>query len=350
MDPNGRPPGHSRAFALVTVVAGLLLLALSLYPLWQALLLAALLAGALSHWHESLARRLWNQRWLSALLMTLGVLLLVLLPVAALIVFTLAQAEQAVASLRHFITEGGLDNLLTRLPPRVAAWTRGHLQDLPDQLRAWPARSANTLASTLLSGVSALSHLIAQLGLMLIALFFLLTDGPRLAAWLESSVPLGGQRTLEVLHRFRHMARTVLGSNLITGLVQGAVATLGYVIAQVPQPLFFGLLTFFTSFVPAIGTALVAFPLALYLLVTGRVFWCVFLAAWAIVVVGLADNFVRPWLLRGGMRVHGALVFFSILGSLAVFGAMGLVVGPVSLVFFLTMLDIWKRDYAQAAR
>lgn len=340
------PPGRSRAFALVAVVASLLLLALSLYPLWQSLLLAALLAGALAHWHESLARRLWNQRWLSALLMTVGVLLLVLLPVAVLVVFTITQAQQTVASLRHFINQGGVDDLLARLPPRAAAWTRGHLHDLPDQLRAWSARSANTLATTALSGASALSHLIAQLGLMLIALYFLLADGPRLERWLETSVPLGGQRTLELQLRFRHMARSVLGSNLITGVVQGVVATLGYVIAQVPQPLFFGLLTFFTSFVPAIGTALVAFPLAIFLLVTGHVFWCVFLAGWSIVVVGLADNFVRPWLLRGGIRVHGALVFFSILGSLTVFGAMGLVVGPVSLVFFLTMLDVWKRDYA----
>jgi predicted PurR-regulated permease PerM len=349
VDPSDAPPGRSRAFALVAVVAGLLLLALSLYPLWQALLLAALLAGALSHWHEALAKRLWNQRWLSALLMTVGVLLLVLLPVAALVVSVIAQAEEAVASLRRFIAEGGADELLSRLPPHAEAWARERLQALPDQLRAWPARSANTLASTVLAGVSALSHAVAQLGLMLIALFFLLADGPRLARWLETSVPLGGQRTLEILHRFRQMARTVLGSNLVTGLVQGTIATLGYVIAQVPQPLFFGLLTFFSSFIPAIGTALVAFPLAAFLLVQGRVFWCVFLAVWAIVVVGLADNFVRPWLLRGGMHVHGAVVFFSILGSLAVFGAMGLVVGPASLVFFLTMLDVWKRDYARGA-
>ncbi len=347
MDPDA-PAGRSRPFALVAVLAGLLLLGLNLYPLWQALLVAALLAGALSNWHESLARWLWNQRWLSALLMTLGVLLLLLLPVAALVVFAIAQAEQAIASVRDFISRGGVDDLLSRLPPRAATWAHDRLQRIPEQLRGLPARSVNTLASTLLSGVSAVSHLITQLSLMLIALYFLLTDGPHLARWLESSVPLGGPRTLEVLHRFRRMARTVLGSNLVTGVLQGAVATLGYLIAPVPQPLFFGLLTFFTSFVPAIGTALVAFPLAAFLLLQGRVFWGVFLAAWAIIVVGLVDNFVRPWLLHGGIRVHGALVFFSVLGSLAVFGVMGLVVGPVSLVFFLTMLDVWKRDYARA--
>ena len=139
------------------------------------------------------------------------------------------------------------------------------------------------------------------------------------------------------------MARSVLGANLITGAVQAVVATGGYFIARAPSPIFFGLLTLFASLIPSVGTALVTLPVAGLVLLLGHPWKALFLALWALVVVGLIDNILRPALIRGGVQLHGALIVFSLIGGAAAFGAVGLFLGPLVLTFFLTTFRFSQR-------
>ena len=69
-----------------------------------------------------------------------------------------------------------------------------------------------------------------------------------------------------------------------------------------------------------------------------------FLAIWGILVVGLTDNVVKPYLIRGGIELHGAVVFFSLLGGLAYFGPVGLLAGPLIVSFFLAVVHMWKAE------
>jgi predicted PurR-regulated permease PerM len=84
---------------------------------------------------------------------------------------------------------------------------------------------------------------------------------------------------------------------------------------------------------------------SLLLVVTGHPYMAVFLAAWGLIVVGLVDNLVKPLLIRRGLEIHGAIVFFSLIGGLAAFGAVGLLVGPLLVALFLTLLRIYHRDH-----
>ena len=181
-----------------------------------------------------------------------------------------------------------------------------------------------------------------QLAMMLIAFFFLLRDGGRLVDWLAESSPLG-QRTRELLSELRAVARSVLGANFITGAVQAVVATIGFYIGRAPSPIFFGLLTLFSSLIPSVGSALVTLPVAVLVLLLGHKWAALFLAIWALVVVGLIDNLLRPWLIRGGAQLHGALVFFSLIGAIGAVGAVGLFLGPLILTFFLAAVRIDRR-------
>jgi predicted PurR-regulated permease PerM len=80
------------------------------------------------------------------------------------------------------------------------------------------------------------------------------------------------------------------------------------------------------------------------MMLLGHGYAALFLAIWSTVVVGLSDNILRPMLAKGGTHLHGAVVLFSILGSIAYFGAIGIILGPLTLSAFLTMLDLWKRE------
>lgn len=117
-------------------------------------------------------------------------------------------------------------------------------------------------------------------------------------------------------------------------------------ITRVPNPFFFTLVTFFVAFIPAIGAAVVCLFAAVLLLVTGHPYMAIVLAAWGLVVVGLVDNLVKPLLIRRGLEIHGGVVFFSLIGGLAAFGAIGLLIGPLTVAFFLALLRMYHRDYS----
>jgi predicted PurR-regulated permease PerM len=183
--------------------------------------------------------------------------------------------------------------------------------------------------------------------MMLIAFFFLLTDGNRFAHWLKTVSPLGRSRTQELFDEFRLVSRSLIGSNLITGAAQSLIATGGYLLAGAPEPLFFGMLTFLTSFIPSVGTAIVFVPLSALLMLVGKTGGGVFLLCWGVFLVSVVDNMLRPILLRADVPIHGALLFFSIIGGIMLFGLAGLVVGPMALSVFLTLLRFHARDLRQ---
>jgi predicted PurR-regulated permease PerM len=181
--------------------------------------------------------------------------------------------------------------------------------------------------------------------MMLIALFFLLIDGPRLINWLERVVPLRQGELRGLLSEFHTVSRAVLQSMLISASVQTAAALAGYLIARVPSPLFFAGVTFVVALIPVIGAASVCLVAAILLYFTGHPMAALFLALWAVGVVALIDNFVTPYLVSVDVEMHGAVVFFSMVGGILAFGTVGLLVGPLVANLFLTLISMYRRSY-----
>jgi predicted PurR-regulated permease PerM len=180
--------------------------------------------------------------------------------------------------------------------------------------------------------------------MMLIALFFLLIDGPALVEWLVEVAPLAPGHSRELMTEFRKVTVAVLVSSLATAAIQAGVALVGYLIAGVPHVLFFTFFTFVLAFVPAVGAGGAGLAAAALVFFRGHAGRALFLAAWALFAVGLSDNVVKPYLIRGGVAIHGAVVFFALLGGLAVFGPIGLLLGPLVIAFFLASVRIARRD------
>jgi predicted PurR-regulated permease PerM len=340
---------EERRGRLVLFVLSALLLASLIVPMWRPLLLAAVLAGTTAHWHDALARRLGGHRTASAGIFTGGIVVVILLPVAATSVFVIEQAAALIALIKNTLASKGVAGLLEPLPDELAHWLdrRYHLSaagasgGLLERLDLF-AR-AQWVAATAVGALSSFWRLIFLAILMVIALFFLLRDGHKLVAWIRRGAFLPGEDFDELLDELRRVAKSVIGGNVATGAAQAAVATAGYFIAHLPSALFVGLLTFVASFIPSVGTALIGLPAAGLLLLLGHRWWALFLALWMTIVVGSIDNLLRPVLMRGGGRAHGSLIFFSLIGGVLFVGAIGLVLGPLALTFFLVMRDQLSR-------
>ena len=329
--------GQRKAETVVVAAATLLIAAVAL-PLWRPLLIAAVLAGVLSPLYEAAARRLGGRRSLTAGLFTAATIVLILIPLALLAMIAVREAIGAVGVVRATLASGGVEGLIEKAPDSIEGFLHQFEKQLPSQIdraQSQFAAGGRWALGAVSGALAVLARFGFQLAMMLIAYFFLLRDGRALVAWLSDATPLPQGRVRQLMREFRATARSVLGANFITGAVQAVVATIGFFIARAPSPIFFGLLTLFSSLIPSVGTAIVTLPVAGLLLLLGHKWAALFLALWALVVVGLIDNLLRPLLIRGGVHLHGALVFFSLIGAIAAFGGVGLFLGPLALVFFL---------------
>src|SRR5262249_41867174 len=223
-----------------------------------------------------------------------------------------------VSYVRDTIQQGGLGALLEKMPPS--------LQGLADEIRKFvPANgeveelaAAPTRAAAAMGGVLvATSQALLEIALMLVALYFLLVDGPRLVDWLADVAPIGKLRTRELLADFRNVSEALLFSSLATAGVQAAAALAGFVLAAAPQPFFFALATFIMAFIPMLGASSVTLALAALLYLSGQLGPgpAAGLALWGLLGVGLVDNLVKPLLLKGRMEIHGAVIFFALVGG-----------------------------------
>jgi predicted PurR-regulated permease PerM len=341
------------------VLVGLILFSIALVllvisPFFEAFFLAAVLAGAFQGLQRWLTRRFRGRSGLAAGILCVGTILALLAPLAALTAFLVSEIIEGVNFISTTVEQRGLEGLLAYVPgplqepvgrmlERFQTQSAGLWQTLQEQLT-----TRGTTAAQTVGGVVVTTGSVAfQAAMMLIALYFLLVDGQRLVRWMESVSPLKRGQTTELLTEFRSVTKSVLVSSVATAGVQALAALVGYLITGVPVPIFFAAVTFFFALIPAVGAAVVCLAAALLLLATGHPIAALVLAIWGIVVVGLSDNVVKPLLVKRGIHMHGAIVFFALLGGLAVFGAIGLLLGPLAVALFLSVVRIYERDYGR---
>lgn len=345
MAPRSTEPATTRRWSTnVVLVLSVFLLAMVFAPIWKPLLLGTVFASALSGLHDRWARRLWNRRYLSAALFTLAVALLILAPLTALAIEAVRQALDAIGWVRQSLERGGLQAMMRPLPDALENMLKPLVPKATGSLPAGSAEAGRWLAVQMQSVLGTLSQLAFDMAMMMLAFFFVLTDGHRLSSWIATVSPLGPARTQALFEDCRTVTKSVIGANFATGIAQAAVATGGYLLAHAPKPLFFGLVTLLASFIPSVGTAIVALPLAVLLYLSGHHGAAWFLAGWALLVVSIVDNLMRPLLIKGGAEIHGALIFFSLVGGMMLFGFTGLVIGPLSLTLFTALVRFHRRD------
>ncbi len=344
--PTPVPAAPTAQGAFLARVGLLLLLAALLYlvwrivaPLWQPLLWAALLGALLAPHTARLSRRLGGRPRLSAGIVTALTLLLFLLPVTVITGAVVAQAAQLLQKLEGHVPtlQAGQAFDVSQLPwlQRALDWV-GETSGLTlPQMQEWIVGGARKLLQAIASSggsvvIGALGTLVSFL-LMLFVLFFVLRDGPRIAALVVNLLPVEEQRRSRLYRHLIDVTRAVFMGIGLTALAQGALLGIGWTFAGLPSPLLFGVLGVFFALIPIVGTALLWVPGALWLASQGQYGHAAFLAGWCVLVVGAADNFLRPMLISGRAEVPTLAVFVGVMGGLSAFGFIGLFLGPIVL-------------------
>ena len=180
-----------------------------------------------------------------------------------------------------------------------------------------------------------------NLFVMFYAMFFFLIDGPKMLRTLMGYLPLSGSDKDNLVRVGLSVSRATIKGTLVIGVIQGALGGLGLAVAGVTGWAFWGTIMVVLSIIPGVGTALVWVPAVIYLLISGKTVAGIGLAIWSVAVVGTVDNVLRPRLVGREAKMPDLLILVSTLGGLSLFGALGLVVGPVIAALFLTALTIY---------
>jgi len=347
-----RSPEAARWTLLVLTVISLALLTRIVQPFAAALFIAAVIAGAISPWYERLAARLRGRRQIAAGLTTTAILLVVVLPLASISVVLAKEISDGATYVRTTLRSEGVQGLTNDLPRPLRALAEKVVAQLPqgqDDLQDVAQQQGGRAAAAVGGVLKTTWGVVIQLVMMLIAFFFFLVDGPQLVDWFEDVMPLGRGQTRRLLGEFRRVSVAVIVSSVATAAIQAAVALVGYLIARVPNPFFFGIVTLIVALVPAVGAGAVVLASAAIMYLGGHSYSALFLVLWGVFAVGLIDNVVKPFLIRGGLELHGAVIFFALLGGLAYFGPVGLIAGPLVVSFFLAVIRMWDRDDTETA-
>jgi len=308
-------------------------------PFAFVLITALITAIVISPLERSLNRFLGHKH-ISAAIMTVGVLMLVFVPLILLVTVMIGQAKDILA--QPFADQGWIEgtrtvlhSLLFFLPEQIQTYFINY------DLGALQSKAAQWTFNNLGSVFASTTEGILNTFLYFLSLYYLLVDRDLLVNKLVSLSPLRDSLDLDLIRRLIVTVRSVVFGVLLIGILQGILAAIGMTIFGVPGALIWGAITIIASLVPFVGTALVLIPAILYLFFTGSQTAALGLLIWSVVCVGLADNFVGPFLMKGTTNMNALLILLSILGGLQTFGPIGIIVGPTILAGFLALIELY---------
>jgi predicted PurR-regulated permease PerM len=279
----------------------------------------------------------------------ISLLIIVLVVFVPLILLGLAVSQEAV-NLYNRIQNGSLDvqAYLTRVSPMLEDLSlRIGIEPGSIQQRIFQAAglAAQTIATRAVVVGQNLLSVVAKTGLMLYLLFFFLRDGDRLVGVLGDAIPMGVTRQRTLFSQFASVTRATLKGSLLIGLVQGALGGLLFLALDLRAPVFWGVIMAMLSLIPLVGPAVVWGPAAIFLMLTGSITKGIILAAGGALVVGTADNILRPIVVGRETRIPDYMVLLSTLGGISVFGPAGFVAGPVLAALFLSVWDMFSQEH-----
>ena len=324
----------------------ILLLGYLLYQLFEPFLrpLAwAAIFGAFFHArHKQLEVRFGKTA--AASMSTGAVTLIIVVPFVLIVMAFIEEARQTIGSID--LAAGGSRGL-----ERVqGAWSWLQRQrfgrDIPD-LEIVLKMGASRIAGFLTDGAGFLArsivYVVVNVIIMLFALFFFFRDGDAIMGRLRRVLPFDPSFREGRIRETAELIKASISSGIIVALVQGAVGGLTFAFLGLGAPVFWGVIMAFFSLLP-LGAWIVWVPVAVWLLLTDEIGRGVALIITGAGGISLIDNFLRPMLLAGRSQMNGLLVFISLLGGMAAFGLIGLVLGPVIMATAISFVDAYATE------
>jgi len=324
-----------------------------LEPFVLSLFWASILALILYPIHERLTRLLKNRPGISSFIMTMLSTFLIIIPLVVVVATLAVEMFDIYGGLRDKLELAQLRSFVERLKGFIPVTLLAELEkrfDIGDiRLEQVVLRGIGTVSKYLFDQVQEaaknLTSLIISFFIMILALFFFFRDGRALYQEIKYLIPMTDDQKNSIFSRFYNILNAVVLGVLATAAVQGLITGLLFWILGISFAVLGGVLTFLFSLLPIGGSVFVWLPVGIYLLITGEIARGVVLLVVGGVIVSSVDNFLKPWIIGGKVKLSTLFLLLSILGSVKAFGFTGIILGPVLLVIFMSFVEIYKAEY-----
>lgn len=197
-------------------------------------------------------------------------------------------------------------------------------------------------------GASFVGSLLLGTAIMIIGLYFFLLDGPRMIESFKGLSPIDDDHEQELVTEFGKVSRAVVVATLLSALVQGLLAGIGFYFAGLESIFLLTVLSAVLAMVPFVGAAAVWIPCSLYLyFIDNNLTAAIGLAIFGVAVISMADNVIKPFILHGQSNLHPLLALLSVIGGVGVLGPIGILIGPMVVAFLQTLLKILRREIGE---
>jgi predicted PurR-regulated permease PerM len=325
----------------------LLVSALVLYLFWQitkpfaiALLTAGVAAIVLVPVHKKLGKWIKNEK-ISALLLVFLTFAVVVVP---LFFIAILMVQQATDIIQASLSENGWlrtfdvseHTLFLSLPSFVQERILAiDIAGLGTGVAEWIFQNVGVLFQST-------ARVLFNTFLFFISLYYFLVDRERIYDQALELSPLKDRLDASIVKRITTTVRGVVFGALIVALTQGIFAAIGMTIFGVPGAILWGGIAVIAAQIPLLGIGLIMVPAVAYLFIQGSTGAAIGMLIWAVVVVGLIDNVLSPYLIEGKTKMHGLLILISILGGLKLFGSIGFIIGPTVLAALMVVIELYK--------
>ena len=286
-------------------------------------------------------------RGLATLLMCLLIIIVIIGPLTYLLVLLVKEAADAVAVVNEWYLSGKLKELLTVDIPI--------LQTLRDTLGKYYDISNLNLDEIIRDAIQKVGGFVVERTgwlvshgtravfdflLMVVAMYYFFRDGQSIVSRLRRFTPLSEGQTGIAVEQLNEVIQATVNGVVVIALLQGLLGGLLFFVTGLPSPVFWGAVMAFMSFIPLAGPTAIYLPAGVLLILTGSVVKGLVVIAFGAIVISQVDNLLRPLLISGRTSLHPLLLFFMILGGVAVFGLLGVVLGPIIAAAFTILLKV----------
>lgn len=340
-----------RRFLLVMVILVSLLFLWMVRSFLITLFLAAIFAAMAMPMHRLIRRKVKGRQSLAAAFSLLILIVAVGIPLFGFTGIVANQAVEISSAARPWIENqiielGNWDEMLEQFP--FLSYIFPEEGELLAKLSEFTAATGRFLADSVVEVTRGTAAFSLQVFVLLYAMFFFMKDGPQILDRIFYYIPLPEAFEDQLVDRIVSVASVVLKGSLVIGIIQGGLAGAAFLLVGIPGWAFWTTVMIVLSLIPAVGSALVWIPAAVFLFSTGPTGTALVFTLWCAIVVGMVDNFLRPRLVGQGAKMPDILVLISTLGGIFLFGAVGFIIGPIVAALFLGTLTIYGEMFSDS--
>ena len=330
-----------------------------LSPFLSSIIWAILLAMVFYPLFQKLQRFLRKREVLSAIMMTLFVLIVIVLPFSLLLASLASEVVDIYHQVEEMIKTGQLQTYWERIKEvPLLKWILIKLSQYIDVTQTDPLplllKNLKQISTFIFNQTTTLvkgfSTFVAGFFFTLLSLYYLFKDGSRFFKGLKEIIPLPSMERELLIQRFKDMIYATIYGGILIAMIQGFLGGLSFWALGLPSPIFWGTAMALLSFIPIGGTALIWAPAAILLLIGGAFWKGLILLGVGVFVISMVDNLLRPFFISTRTNIHPLLLFFAVLGGIQAFGLIGLVAGPLVATLFLTLIEIYIQGYGSNAK